>query len=268
MSEQPYFPESDNERDRLESKTDCQAVIDQACWAGLRPGMRVLDVGCGPGITSSALAQYVGPAGSVVGVDRSAERVDYAREKYGCDNLVFTCRNFFDDLDDLGSFDFVWMRFILEYFQQEAFELVRHVVKSLKTGGICCLADLDHNCLNHHGLSERLEQTFRQLAEIQMTRNNFDPFAGRKLFTFLHDLGFQSLSVDIRMHHLLYGDISEFDKWNWWQKIDIMGRCPGLSFDQYEDGFAGFKQEVTAYLSDPRRFVYTPLVLARGQKPD
>jgi putative peptidoglycan lipid II flippase len=40
----------------LEEKTEKQAVIDQAHWAGLKPGMRVLDVGCGPGLTTSVLA--------------------------------------------------------------------------------------------------------------------------------------------------------------------------------------------------------------------
>ena len=48
MSDQPYFPESEEELSRLENKTDRNAVIDQARWAGLSSGMRVLDVGCGP----------------------------------------------------------------------------------------------------------------------------------------------------------------------------------------------------------------------------
>jgi ubiquinone/menaquinone biosynthesis C-methylase UbiE len=267
LSNQPYFPESEHELDRLENKTDSQAVIDQATWAGLKPGMRVLDVGCGPGVTTSTLAQCVGASGSVVGVDRSRERVDYAQSNYGQSNVSYVCRNFFDDLGDLGSFDFVWIRFVLEYFNRESFQLVSHVANVIKPGGIFCLADLDQNCMNHYGVSERLEKTFQEIAEAQISKNNFDPFVGRKLFSYLHDLGFQNLNADVRMHHLVFGDLSEFNRWNWWHKIELACRRSGLSFEDYEDGFAGFEREFIAYFSDPRRFAYTPLILARGQKP-
>jgi len=267
LSSQPYFPESKHEIDRLENKTDCQAVIDQATWAGLKPGMRVLDVGCGPGVTTASLAQYVGTAGCVVGLDRSEDRIAYARSQYSRDNVTYVCRNFFDDLSDLGSFDFVWVRFVLEYFYQEAFQLATHVANSIKAGGIYCLVDLDQNCMNHYGLSERLEHTFQKLAKAQRVNNNFDPFVGRKLFTFLHDLGFSELHADVRMHHLVFGELSEFDRWNWWHKIEIGGRRSGLTFEEYEDGFAGFEREFIEYFSDPRRFAYTPLMIARGVKP-
>ena len=61
MSDQPYFPENEDEINRLEGKTEKQAVIDQARWAGLQPGMRILDVGCGPGITTAFLAEAAQP---------------------------------------------------------------------------------------------------------------------------------------------------------------------------------------------------------------
>lgn len=267
MSDQPYFPESQNEILRLENKTDRREVVQQASWAGLKPGMRVLDVGCGPGVTTSALAGLVGKEGYVVGLDRSEERIRHAQNLYCSDNVSYVCRNFFDDLSDLGSFDFIWIRFVLEYFHKEAFQLVRHVANSLNPGGIYCLADLDQNCMNHYGLPERLERTIQKIAETQMTRNNFDPFVGRKLFTYLYDLGFENLNVDVKAHHLVYGDLSEFDRWNWWHKIELAGRRSGLPFDDYEDGFEGFEREFITYFVDPRRFAYTPLILARGQKP-
>jgi ubiquinone/menaquinone biosynthesis C-methylase UbiE len=267
MSEQPYFPESENELERLENKTDTQAVIDQAVWAGLKPGMRVLDVGCGPGVTTASLARCVGPGGSVVGVDRSAERIDYARSKYGQDNIDYVQRNFFSDLSDLGSFDFVWIRFVLEYFLKESYQLASHVAESIKPGGIFCIADLDLNCMNHYGASERLDKTFRQMGEAQMKNNNFDPYAGRKLSTHLYDLGFIDIHADVRTHHLVCGDLSEFNRWNWWHKIELAGRRSGWTFEDYEDGFAGFEKEFKEYFSNPRRFVYTPLIIARGIKP-
>jgi len=48
--------------------------------AGLRPGMRVLDVGCGPGDVSFVAAKLVGEQGSVLGID-AADIVELARSR-------------------------------------------------------------------------------------------------------------------------------------------------------------------------------------------
>ena len=103
--------ESKDEIERLERKTGWTAVRDQAVWAGLKPGMRVADIGCGSGRTSSFLKKLCGPDGSVLGIDKSPERIAYARETYGCEGLEFREQNLYESLEDLGTFDFIWVRF-------------------------------------------------------------------------------------------------------------------------------------------------------------
>jgi ubiquinone/menaquinone biosynthesis C-methylase UbiE len=49
--------------------------------AGLRAGQRVLDVACGTGVLSRAVADRVGPSGSVVGLDVNAGMLDVAARK-------------------------------------------------------------------------------------------------------------------------------------------------------------------------------------------
>ncbi|MCK8503879.1 SAM-dependent methyltransferase [Myxococcus fulvus] len=46
--------------------------------AGLRPGLRVLDVGCGVGAVSFLAAELVGPSGEVVGIDGAAQPLEWA----------------------------------------------------------------------------------------------------------------------------------------------------------------------------------------------
>ncbi|WP_298748163.1 class I SAM-dependent methyltransferase [uncultured Serinicoccus sp.] len=48
---------------------------------GLRPGQRVLDLGCGTGLNLPALLHDVGPTGTVVGLDRSPAMLEVARRK-------------------------------------------------------------------------------------------------------------------------------------------------------------------------------------------
>lgn len=57
----------------------------------LQPGLRVLDVGCGPGNLTAYIADLVGERGEVVGLDPSAERIALARETAlaGRPNLSF-----------------------------------------------------------------------------------------------------------------------------------------------------------------------------------
>jgi len=76
-----------------------QAVLDDlirpygaAVLAAASPthGEKILDIGCGCGDTSIALAHAVGPTGAVVGVDVSAPMLDVARRRsVGLDNLHF-----------------------------------------------------------------------------------------------------------------------------------------------------------------------------------
>ena len=47
-----YLMESDDETLRLQLKTDQKTLEKQAKWAGIQPGMRVADIGCGAGKTS------------------------------------------------------------------------------------------------------------------------------------------------------------------------------------------------------------------------
>jgi SAM-dependent methyltransferase len=67
-----------------------QAVLDRAFEAlsrrllgraALRPGERVLDVGCGCGTSTLAAADAVGPTGAVLGIDVSAPMLARARER-------------------------------------------------------------------------------------------------------------------------------------------------------------------------------------------
>lgn len=53
----------------------------------LQPGQRVLEVGCGAGVFLPLLAQAVGPAGRVVGIDHAPEFVATARERMASEDL-------------------------------------------------------------------------------------------------------------------------------------------------------------------------------------
>lgn len=73
----------------------------------LQPGMRVLDVGCGTGAITAGIAEAVGRAGRVVGIDRDASLVEIARKDHKhITNLSFAQRDVLALTEEAG-FDIV-----------------------------------------------------------------------------------------------------------------------------------------------------------------
>jgi ubiquinone/menaquinone biosynthesis C-methylase UbiE len=259
--------ESDEETLRLDVKTSSNSLEKQALWAGIKPGMRVADVGCGIGKTTFFLHQLVQPDGTAVGIDASDKRIRHAQEHYRTEGIEFIRKDFLEPLDDLGKFDFIWVRFVLEYHLSNSFQIVRNISHILRPGGILCLIDLDHNCLNHFGQSEKLERTFRAVMNIMEEKADFDPYVGRKLYSFLYDLGYKDIDVNVDSHHLIFGELTSTDAFNWAMKAEAAARNAGYAFDEYEGGFDEFYREFEKFFADPRRFTYTPIISCRGCKP-
>src|ERR1051325_810815 len=57
--------------------------------AGIKPGMRVLDVGCGAGEVSRIVTELVGPSGKVVAIDTDGDALDFAKRRLGAANIEF-----------------------------------------------------------------------------------------------------------------------------------------------------------------------------------
>lgn len=105
--------------------------------AGLAPGLRVLDVGCGTGDVSVLLADLVGPAGEVVGVDRSALVLATARRRVAERGLRHV-RFVEGDLAAIAfreRFDAIVGRFVLMHLPDPAGTL-RNLTGALRPGGI------------------------------------------------------------------------------------------------------------------------------------
>jgi ubiquinone/menaquinone biosynthesis C-methylase UbiE len=267
MPDQDYIMESEEEALRLDLKTDGSVAQDQALWAGIRPGMRVVDLGCGSGKTTFYLNKLVQPDGKTVGVDISEQRIQFARRRYNAEGIQFLCRDIRMPLDDVGLFDFIYIRFVLEYYLADSFDMVRNISKILKPGGILCLIDLDCNCLRQYGLSRRLENALTRIMEQLSQTMNFDPYVGIKLYSFLYDLGYEDINVRVTPHNLIYGDLRDADRFNWTQKVEIAARNSGYGFKEYPGGYQEFFEEFRAFFADRRRFTYTPLIACRGRKP-
>lgn len=263
-----YLMESEMESIRLEVKTQPDAVRKQALWCGLKPGLRVLDAGCGPGKATSILHEMIQPGGSILGIDYSEERIRYAKRHYGQKpGIDFQAYDFSKPLNGLGHFDLIWVRFVLEYDLQGSTTIVENLTTCLKPGGYLCLLDLDHNCLSHYGLPVRMERILSDIMATLEEKHNFDPYAGRKLYSYLYDLDYEDIQVDFVADSVIYGKAKDTDAFNWIKKAEVATKKVWGVCECYPGGHNAFFADLIRFVNDPRRFIYTPLIVCKGMKP-
>jgi SAM-dependent methyltransferase len=101
---------------------------------GVRPGQRVLDIGCGCGDTSLSLAARVAPGGAVLGVDLSLPMLDVARGR-AADLGHVTFLQADAQVAAFGApFDAAFSRFGVMFFADPV-AAFRHIRAALRPGG-------------------------------------------------------------------------------------------------------------------------------------
>lgn len=136
-SSRAYVPgHSDHERARLARQGEHYAPTTRLFLraAGLGPGMRVLDFGCGVGDVTLLAAEIVGGGGEVVGVDRSAVALAEATARAaGRPNVRFVEGD--EDAAPEGPFDAVVGRLVLMY-QPDPVATVLRLSRRVRPGGL------------------------------------------------------------------------------------------------------------------------------------
>jgi len=111
--------------------------------AGMDKGMRVLDIGCGPGDVSLLAARLVGPTGAVVASDRSEKSLTLAAERARMEkvrNISFVPGEL-THLEFDEFFDALIGRFVLMYLPDPAAAL-RSLTQFVKPGGIVAFQEM------------------------------------------------------------------------------------------------------------------------------
>lgn len=106
--------------------------------AGLRSGMRVLDVGTGTGLVAREAVAVVGPSGSVVGVDPSEQMLQRAAKSLG----IRTIRGTAESLPfENESFDFLTLGYAMRHLS-DLNAAFAEFARVLKPGGTACVLEV------------------------------------------------------------------------------------------------------------------------------
>jgi SAM-dependent methyltransferase len=169
---------------------------------------RVLEAGCGVGAQTVTLALN-SPDARIVSFDVSAASLVQARAKAdaaGVDNVEFMQADIFDLQFDPGSFDHVFVCFVLEHLAQPVEALIA-LKKLLRPGGTITVIEGDHGSAYFYPDSP--EATAAILCQVALQRlAGGNALVGRQLYPLLVSAGLDDVHVSPRM---VYVDASRPD---------------------------------------------------------
>jgi SAM-dependent methyltransferase len=177
----------------------------------LKPGMKLLDFGCGPGSITVGLAQAVSP-GLVTAVDVAAEVLQHGRalaSEQGLTNVSFEEGSVYELAFPEATFDVAFGHQVLQHLSRphEALEELKRV---LEPGGILAVRDSDYATMPFAPDDPRLDRFFA-IYDAVARRNGAEPNAGRYLRGWLLAAGF--VDVEVSTTTWTYVDKDEVTNW-------------------------------------------------------
>ncbi len=155
----------------------------------LHPGLRLLDVGCGPGTITIGLADRVAPAG-VVGIDASeaplaAARADAAAAGLG--NVEFSVADGMALPFEDATFDVVHAHQVLQHVPDPV-GMLREMERVCRPGGLIAARDADYDAMTWHPADPALTD-WLALYRATARASGGEPDAGRRLLAWAHAAG-------------------------------------------------------------------------------
>jgi SAM-dependent methyltransferase len=217
----------------------------------LRPGDRVLDVGCGPGTITLGLGRLVAP-GEVLGIDPSADVIVQASETATA-NVRFEVGDLFEQD---GRYDVVHAHQVLQHLSAPIGAL-RAMRRLTRPGGIVAARDADYEAMTWYPADPRLGRWLELYREVAR-RNGGEPDAGRFLVAWAHAAGF----VDVRASASAWSFADPDDR-AWWsetwaarisdstlsQRIIELGLADQSELDDLADGWRAWAADGDAWFA-------------------
>jgi len=182
--------------------------------AGLKPGMQVADFGCGVGAVTRMLAEMVGAAGTVLGIDANAAQLEQARQickDGGVANVSFLAADACATPLPRESFDLVYCRFLLLHLPDPA-ACLREMRDVLRPGGLLVVEDGD--LATATSFPPTALDAFAELFTRLGPMRGLDYSMASNLFHLVKGAGFSDPDIEIHQPAMSGGDIGRLLKWS------------------------------------------------------
>lgn len=180
----------------------------------LKPDMKILDIGCGPGTITVDLAEYV-PQGHITGLERAGDVLEKGRacaKERGVTNIDFVVGdgNALDFADN--TFDVVFCHQVLQHVRDPV-GILKEMRRVAKPGGIVAARESDYGSFTWYPEVEGM-QDWATLYRTVARANGGEPDAGRMIHAWAKKAGFASSSIACAATTWCYSTKEEVAWWS------------------------------------------------------
>ena len=158
----------------------------------LTPGVRVLDVGCGPGNITADIGQRVAP-GAVIGLDRAEDAIAAAARDYATENVEFRTGDVYALEYDDGAFDVVHAHQVLQHLADPVRALAE-MKRVCTPGGVVAVRDAIYRNMTWWPESPGMTRWLSIYDQVARA-NRGEPDAGSRLVAWMHEAGFGAVDA-------------------------------------------------------------------------
>lgn len=232
--------------------------------AGLKPGSKCLDAGCGGGTMTYAMAEIAGPDGYVTAIDHDAEIIRLNNEELASlevGNVSFRHEEVYD-LSETDEYDIIFARFLLSHLSNPALAISK-MVGALKPGGWLVTEDVHfsgHFCYPSNGAFDTYLDWYARAVKF----NGGDAEFGVKLYEHLSGSGLQDVQLEVVQPAGVTGPAKQMSLITL-EKIRHSVLAAGLAT---REEFEKVDEELKVFTADARSIISMPRIFqVWGRKP-
>lgn len=194
-----HFSDDSQELKRLMLQAKHALDIEKSIWNTLpiKPGMNVLDLGCGPGLITISMSNHF-PSLNITGLDINSQLLEVAhQQEYDENFLQFKEGSVYKLPFRDNQFDFIYSRFLFQHLDSPL-DGLKEAFRVLKPKGHICVIDVDDRWLCLEPRCESFEK-LKSLAVKHQEEKGGNRYIGQHLANLMHRSYFERIKTDINV---------------------------------------------------------------------